>query len=87
MELANQHLQKLLDEIIEKLMDDQRAWTREKAAERTRARLAPAQRKLSEIAPARHSRGKAKGSVAHLGEAKDAERMIDEGEAEHDREV
>jgi hypothetical protein len=46
MQVANQHLEKLLEELVEKLMDDQRAWTREKSAERTRAKLAPQQAKL-----------------------------------------
>jgi len=65
MSVANQQLERLMDDLIEKLMEDQRATTREQAVQRTKKR----------------------GSVQHLGEAKDAERMIDEEEEHPGREV
>jgi hypothetical protein len=60
MQVANQHLERLLEELVEKLMDDQRAWTREKSAERTRARLAPQQSTLAGPKPPRVAKKKGK---------------------------
>jgi len=61
MELANSHLENLGRELIELLMDDQRSWTREKAQERLRAKLAPAQTTLSAASKAKASRGRGRG--------------------------
>jgi len=106
MELVNAHLQRTANEIIEKILEEGRATTREKAQERMRAQLAPQQKKLTDVRPAKISKKKGerekgeykaegaedvyfavkegKGSVQHLGEAKDAEQLIDEAEEYED---
>jgi len=81
MRLANAHLEVVMAELQERLFEEQRATTREKAQERLKAKLAPAQKKLTGILVEKAWKAKGKkGSVQHLGEAEDAERMIEEEE-------
>ncbi len=65
MELANDHLQKIAEEMIVKLLDEGRTATREKAAERVRMKLAPQQKTLTTI-PAVVRAAKKNGSAVAL---------------------
>jgi len=60
MRLANAHLEVVMAELQERLLEEQRATTREKAQERLRAKLAPAQKTLSNIGGQKISRAKGK---------------------------
>jgi len=86
MQVANQHLEKLLEELVEKLMDDQRAWTREKSAERTRARLAPQQSTLAGPKPPRAPKKEQKAHSSEGAVLVNKKGEILEVEDDHDRE-
>lgn len=81
MDLANAHLSRVFGEIQEHVFHEDKAISKEKAIARIRAKMPPPQRKLEDTTTARELKKKRKaGSVQHLGEAKDAERMIAEEE-------
>ena len=84
MELANVHLEELLRDLQEKVLGEGRAITRDKATERMRARIPEPQKKLEGREWTKLAKKKGKGSVQHLGEAKDAEQLIDEEEEPED---
>lgn len=60
MRLANKHLEEALHEFIEKILSEGRAATREKAAERIRAKLPTPQKTIEQVAPAKISKAKGK---------------------------
>jgi len=62
MRLANRHLEEALNEFIEKILEEGRSVTREKAAERIRAKLPTPQTKLEE-----HKKGKGSKEEEHPG--------------------
>lgn len=62
MQLANRHLEEALNEFIEKILEEGRSVTREKAAERIRAKLPDPQTKLEE-----HKKGKGIKEEEHPG--------------------
>lgn len=80
MELANVHLEELLRDLQEKVLGEGRAITRDKATERMRAKMPEPQKSLTGREWVKDAKKKGKGSVQHLGEAKDAEQLIDEEE-------
>ncbi len=83
MELANAHMARMLGEIQERLFAEDKVLSREKALARIRAKIPEPQKKLEgrEWTKVAKKKGK-EGSVQHLGEAKDAEQLIDEEEDE-----
>ena len=86
MRLANANLQTVFEMAQERLFAEDKALNREKALARIRAKLPDNQKKIEEMTPACHTKRKGKGSVQHLGEAKDAEQLIDEEEEHEPRE-
>ena len=62
--LANKHLEEALREFIDKILDEGRAATRDKAAERIRAKLPEPQKTIDQVA--REATKKGKGD--HAGE-------------------
>jgi len=68
MRLANAHLEVVMAELQERLFEEQRATTREKAQERLRAKLAPAQKTLTGIAKAVHEAKETGSSIVVLPE-------------------
>jgi len=49
MRLANEHLENIMAEVQERLLEEGRAVTREKTAERIRAKLPQAQKRLEQV--------------------------------------
>jgi len=60
MRLTNRHMEENLREFIEKILEEGRATTREKAQERMRAQLAPQQKKLGDLPTKKVSEKKAR---------------------------
>lgn len=73
----------VFEEIIQCLMDDQRAWTREKATERLRAKLAPQQKTLGSIHQA-VQKAKRNGSARVIIKDHGEDHEKDEGETRGD---
>ena len=58
MQLANRHLEEALNEFIEKILEEGRSVTREKAAERIRAKLPTPQKTIEQVTREVHKKGK-----------------------------
>lgn len=83
MERSNERLRETLNYAQEHLFKEDKMLSKEKALARVRAKFPEEQRRLEQVAPAKVSKAKGKrGSVQHLGEAKDIEQMREEAEQE-----